>query len=194
MNDPSDELQQLIEETTTALGATDQTYIRLLKLFQTEGKLSIPSRVFNGQLVFFKYKPISESFISRNTYYDLYPMVLICDVTKEGFEGINLHYLHPQYRMFLFQQIMKRLPVLKAGEEWRNRLSVDYDKLNSHRSMKFFRACYRRYLWKGMKRRPTILPYEMWEQLVEAETSRFVGARPVTVYRDSYHNVIRRGR
>ena len=194
MNDVEDELRQLIEDTTTSLGATDQTYIRLLQLFQKEGKLSIPSRVFSGQLVFFKYKPISESFISRNTYYDLYPMVLICDVRKEGFEGINLHYLHPQYRMFLFEQIIRRIPVLKAGEEWRNRLAVDYDRLNGQRPMKFFRACYRRYLWKGMKRRPAILPYEMWEQLIESETSRFVGARPVTVYRDSYHQVIRRGR
>jgi hypothetical protein len=194
MSEPSEELQELIEDTTSALGATDQTYIQLLKLFQREGTLSLPSRVFTGQMVFFKYKPMSESFISRNTYYDSYPMVLICDTTKEGFEGINLHYLHPQYRTFLFEQIVKRMPVLKSGDEWRNRLLIDYDRLKSHRSMKFFRACYRRYLWKAMRRRPAILPYEMWEQLVAAETSRFVGAKPVTVYRDSYHKVIRRGR
>jgi hypothetical protein len=194
MTDPSEELQALIEETTTALGATDQTYIRLIRLFRDEGKLSIPSRVFSGQMVFFKYKPVSESFISRNTYYDLYPMVLICDVTREGFEGVNLHYLSPKYRTFLFEQITKRSPVLKAGDEWRNRLLIDYSRLKAQRSMKFFRACYRRYVWDGMKRRPVVLPYQLWDQLVAAETSRFVRARPVTVYRDSYHKVIRRGR
>lgn len=193
MKNTSQELQLLIEETTTALGATDQTYIQLLKLFQKEGKLSVPSRIFDGQMLFFKYKPISESFISRDTYYDMYPMVLVCGVTKEGFEGVNLHYLHPQYRIFLFEQIMKRIPVLRSGTEWRNRLNIDYDKLNAHRSMKFFKVCYRKYLWKGMKRRPAILPYEMWEQLMAAETSRFVGAKPVTVYRESYRKSIQRG-
>ena len=69
-----EELQTLIEETTSALGATDQTYIRFLKLLQTEGKLSVPNRVMQGQLLFFKYQPISESFIASNKYYDKYQL------------------------------------------------------------------------------------------------------------------------
>ncbi len=194
MSDLSQELQVLLEETTAALGATDQTYIQFLKLMQDNGRLSIPSRLFQGQMIFFKYDPVSQSFISRNTYYDRFPLVLITDVYRGGFEGINLHFIHPDYRKFLFDTIMRDLPVVKASVEWRNRVLVDYDRLKARRQFKFFRPCYRRYSWKGMMRRPVIVPFDLWEQMVEGNTFRFVNAKPVTVYRDSKEQVIKRGR
>ena len=194
MSDISQELQVLLEETTAALGATDQTYIQFLKLMQDNSRLSIPSRLFQGQMIFFKYDPVSQSFISRNTYYDRFPLVLITDVYRGGFEGINLHFIHPDYRKFLFDTIMRDLPVVKASVEWRNRVLVDYDRLKSRRQFKFFRPCYRRYSWKGMMRRPVIVPFDLWEQMVEGNTFRFVNAKPVTVYRDSKEQVIKRGR
>ena len=194
MSDISQELQVLLEETTAALGATDQTYIQFLKLMQDNSRLSIPSRLFQGQMIFFKYDPVSQSFISRNTYYDRFPLVLITDVYRGGFEGINLHFIHPDYRKFLFDTIMRDLPVVKASVEWRNRVLVDYDRLKARRQFNFFRPCYRRYSWKGMMRRPVIVPFDLWEQMVEGNTFRFVNAKPVTVYRDSKEQVIKRGR
>ena len=194
MSDLSQELQVLLEETTAALGATDQTYIQFLKLMQDNSRLSIPSRLFQGQMIFFKYDPVSQSFISRNTYYDRFPLVLITDVYRGGFEGINLHFIHPDYRKFLFDTIMRYLPVVKASVEWRNRVLVDYDRLKARRQFKFFRPCYRRYSWKGMMRRPVIVPFDLWEQMVEGNTFRFVNAKPVTVHRDSKEQVIKRGR
>ena len=194
MSDISQELQVLLEETTAALGATDQTYIQFLKLMQDNSRLSISSRLFQGQMIFFKYDPVSQSFISRNTYYDRFPLVLFTDVYRGGFEGINLHFIHPDYRKFLFDTIMRDLPVVKASVEWRNRVLVDYDRLKARRQFKFFRPCYRRYSWKGMMRRPVIVPFDLWEQMVEGNTFRFVNAKPVTVYRDSKEQVIKRGR
>ena len=194
MSDISQELQVLLEETTAALGATDQTYIQFLKLMQDNSRLSIPSRLFQGQMIFFKYDPVSQSFISRNTYYDRFPLVLITDVYRGGFEGINLHFIHPDYRKFPFDTIMRDLPVVKASVEWRNRVLVDYDRLKARRQFNFFRPCYRRYSWKGMMRRPVIVPFDLWEQMVEGNTFRFVNAKPVTVYRDSKEQVIKRGR
>lgn len=179
------DLAALIEETTSMLGGTDQTYIQFVKMLQRAGQLSIPSRLMDGQMVFFKYEPMSESFISRDTYYDKFPLVLITDVYRGGFEGVNLHFVQPDLRKFLFDAIMRGLPTVKANDEWRTRLQVDYDRLNARRQFRFFKQCYRRYSWKGMKRRPVIVPFQLWEQMVEANISRFSGARPVTVYRDT---------
>lgn len=188
------DLSALIEETTTVLGATDQTYVQFVKMLQRAGQLSIPSRLMDGQMVFFKYQPTSESFILRDTYYDKFPLVLITDVYRGGFEGVNLHFVQPDFRKFLFDAIMRGLPTVKANDEWRTRLRVDYDRLNARRQFKFFKPCYRRYSWKGMKRRPVVVPFQLWEQMVESNTSRFSGARPVTVYRDTKTQAIRGGR
>ena len=187
------ELQQLLEETTIALGGTDQTYVQFLTMLSEQDQLLIPNRLMPGLLVFFKYKPISESFIAKDTYYDSYPLVMITDVYKGGFEGINLHFLSPQYRNALFDTIMRGLPTIKANEEWKTRLKIDYDRLDSRRIFKYYRPCYRKYLWKGMKKRPVIVPFHLWEDMVNGNTQKFVGARPVTVYRDSRNAVIRRG-
>jgi hypothetical protein len=187
------ELEELLEETTIALGGTDQTYVQFLRMLSKQDQLLIPNRLMPGLLVFFKYKPISESFIAKDTYYDSYPLVMITDVYKGGFEGINLHFLSPQYRNALFDTIMRGLPTIKANEEWKTRLRIDYDRLDARKIFKYYRPCYRKYLWKGMKKRPVIVPFHLWEDMVNGNTQKFVGARPVTVYRDSRNAVIRRG-
>lgn len=188
------DLQELLNETTSMLGGTDQTYIQFLKMLNKAGKLSIPSRLFQGQMVFFKYSPVSESFLARDTYYDRYPLVLITEVYRGGFEGVNVHFLDPVHRRFLFDAIMRGLPTIKASETWRTRLIVDYDRLDARRQFKFFRPCYRRYLWKGMRRRPVVVPFELWEEMVMSNSSRMDQARPVTVYRNTYRQVVKRGR
>ena len=47
-----EDLQTLIEETTAAIGGTDQTYIQFVKLMQQAGQLSMPNRLMMGQMVF----------------------------------------------------------------------------------------------------------------------------------------------
>lgn len=186
-----EELALLLEETTSVIGATDATYIRFLKMAQGAGKLSVPTRLFVGQMVFFKYKPRSESIISTNTYYDKYPLVLVTDVYRGGFSGVNVHYLDPIRRTMLFDVIMRDLPTIKMGEEWRTRLRVNYDRLVARRQFKFFKPCFKRYSWKGMKRRPIVVPFELWEDMVASNTMKFEKAKPITVFRDSYKAAIK---
>lgn len=188
------ELALLLEETTAVLGGTDQTYIRFLQMVNAAGKFSMPNRLFQGQLVFFKYKPQSEAFIKSNKYYDKYPLVLVTEVYRGGFEGVNVHYLDPVHRLAMFDVIMRKLPTISASEEWRTRLRVDYDRLKARRQFKFFKPCYKKYLWSGMKRRPVVVPYGIWEEMMGANISRFEKARPATVFRNSYKSVIKQQR
>lgn len=188
------ELTLLLEETTAVLGGTDQTYIRFLQLVNAAGKFSMPNRLFQGQLVFFKYAPQSEAFIKSNKYYDKYPLVLVTEVYRGGFEGVNVHYLDPVHRSAMFDVIMRKLPTISASEQWRTRLRIDYDRLKARRQFKFFKPCYKKYLWSGMKRRPVVVPYEIWEEMMGANISRFEKARPITVFRNSYKSVIKQQR
>jgi hypothetical protein len=185
------DLQSLIEETTAAIGGTEQTYIGFVRLMQKAQQLSIPNRLMPGQMVFFKYRPISESFISRNTYYDRFPLVLITDVYRGGFDGVNVHFVDEVNRKFLFDSIMRELPTIKAAEEWRTRLMVNYDRLAAKRKFIYFKPCYRKYKWKGMERRPAIVPFELWEDMVASNTSRFITAKQTTVYTESRRKVLK---
>lgn len=193
-----DELKQavqiLLQETTVALGGTEQTYVRFLQAVNSAGKLSTPIRLFQGQLVFFKYKPQSTPYVMGNKYYDKYPLVLITDVYRGGFEGVNVHYLDPIRRSMLFDVLMRQLPLIRASEEWRNRLRVNYDRLNARRQLKFFKPCYKKYLWKGIKRRPVVVPFELWEDMINSNTMKFEKAKPVKIFRESYTEAIKQKR
>jgi len=187
------ELEILLEETTTALGSTDQTYVHLLHMLNKASKLSIPSRLYQGQLVFFKYKPQSKQYVNGNKYYDKYPLVMVTETRKGGFYGLNLHFLQPNLRRFLFEAIVDDLPTIKATEEWRTRVKINYDRLVARRQFRFFEPCYRQYNWKSMRRRPVVIPFEIWEEMVMSNTGRIERAKPITVYRESYNQVIRKG-
>lgn len=187
------ELELILQETTTILGGTDATYISFLQLLNKSQKLMLTKRIFPGQLVFFKYKPISKKYEKRDTYtyYDRFPLVMVTETTRDWFSGVNLHFIDPDHRKFLFDAIMRDIPVIKSGLEWRNRLRVNYDRLEARRVYKFFKPCYRTYSWKGMKRLPVVVPFNLWEEMVMSETMRFIEKRQHTVYRDSYMKAIR---
>lgn len=189
--DLKNELQELLDETTIALGGTDQTYIQFLQLVARAGKFSMPNRLFQGQMIFFKYKPTGILYENSNTYYDQYPLVLVTEAYRGGFEGVNIHHIEPDFRKFLFDAIMRSLPIINASEQWRNRLKVDYDRLNARRIFRFFKPCYRRYTWKGMKKRPVLVPFELWEDMVLSDTMKFINARPVKVYRENRKRIMR---
>ena len=84
-----------------------------------------------GGLYFFFYQPIGKI---KLPYYDTFPLVLVTGIHRDGFTGLNFHYLPPTYRIaylkkqsvalarpmikkYLVKQIRSRvLPV--QPEEW----------------------------------------------------------------------------
>lgn len=189
--DKSQELQELLQETVSALGGTNNTYTELLKFLSEEDKLSIPSRVLPGQLLFFKYEPTGENYARGNKYYDVFPLLLVTEVHRGGFEGINIHFLDDVRREFLFTNLLEDLQTIKSEKEWKTRLSVNYRKLKGGKKFSFFAPCYREYVWKGMRKRPIVVPFEYWNMMAKMNLGFFVNARRPTVYRNS-RKIIRR--
>jgi hypothetical protein len=186
------EIRKILEETLSSLGGSDRTYTELIKALTKDKTLKFASRPLPGQMLFFKYEPVDEGFLNKvNTYYDVFPLILLTDVTRHGFEGINLHYLDTEKRKFLFESITDSYPILKSTDQISNRVSVDYRSLKSRRRMRFFKPCYRKYRWEGMKRRPILVPFPYWKPFVEADTGFFIGKRKPSVYRDSNTKIAR---
>jgi len=185
------ELQKIIDETTSVIGSTNQTYIKFLQLMNKTNRLMMPNRLIPGVFVIFKYMPTNESFISSNTYYDTFPLVLVTKSYKQGFAGINIHFLDLEYREFLFQNLIKYLPQIRVSEDWKTRLLVSYDHLDARSNFRFFKTCYRKYLWKGIKKRPIVVPFDLWEDMMKSNTMNFKNAKPTTVFRKSRKAITR---
>ena len=187
----SAELKELLSETVAGLGGTDQSYIKLLHYLADENELHMPSRFLPGQMVFFKYKPQDQRFLSSNAAYDVFPLVIITEVHRDGFEGINLHFIAQKWRKQLFNAIEKSLPVRHSGDESLTRLGATYRRIRGPKKFKFFKPCYRRYVREGFRKKPIQIPSQFWDVLVDIDLALFVKGRKMGVRRMSYNSAIK---
>lgn len=187
----ADELQTLLEETITSLGGNNQSYIELLKYLSKIGELRVPNVYLPGQMVFFKYKPQDERFVFSGSAYDKFPLVIITDVHRDGFEGINIHFLSRRWRKELFTAIENFLPKRISGDPSLTRLGTTYARLNGSRKFKFFRPCYRRYVKSGFRKRPIMIPSQFWNVMVDLDLAFFVKGNKQYVRRTTYNSAIR---
>jgi len=184
------ELKSLLEETVAGLGGTDLSYTQLLHYLSNNNELQMPSRFLPGQMVFFKYKPQTDRFLGSNSAYDVFPLVVITEVYKDGFEGINLHFISRRWRRELFNAIEQFLPVRRMGDPSLTRLGATYRRIKGPKKFKFFKPCYRRYVRGGFRRRPILIPSEFWDVLVDVDLALFVKGRKMGVRRMSYNSAI----
>lgn len=187
----ADELKSLLEETITGLGGTNQSYIQLLKYLSQEGVLHTPNVFMPGQMVFFKYKPQDKKFLGSDSAYDIFPLCIITAVHRDGFEGINIHFLSQKWRRQLFDAMERFLPKRRAGDPSLTRLGTTYARLDNPRKFKFFRPCYRRYVKSGFRKRPILIPSEFWNVLVDVDLALFAKGRKQQIRRMTYNSAIR---
>lgn len=187
----ADELESILEKTIVSLGGTNQSYNELLKYLSQQRVLRVPNVFLPGQMVFFKYKPQDTRFVFSGSPYDLFPLVIITDVHRDGFEGINIHFLSKRWRKELFEAIEQSLPKRISGDPSLTRLGATYARLDGARKFKFFRPCYRRYVKGGFRKRPILIPSEFWNVMVDLDLALFVNGNKQYVRRKSYNSAIR---
>ena len=81
------------------------------KLVSNEGEISslrkvtdglkTVSRLKPGMMVTYKYFP---KHFDTLPYYDTHPLVIVTNITRDGWTGINIHYMHPRQRALLLFQ------------------------------------------------------------------------------------------
>lgn len=182
-------LKTLLEDSTSRFGATNNTYQQILNFFQDQNTLFMPARPLIGQMIFFKYTPIGTEYI-RDKYYDIFPLVIVTEVRKNGFEGINLHYLQTDMRETLLNALLAELPTVRGRPKYRNRLGISYNLIAPLSTTKFFRPCYKRYLWSQMDRKPVVIPFDLWNTMINSNTFKFKNERPHRVFIESRQKAI----
>lgn len=116
-------------------------------------------------------------------YWDRVPLVFPFKFERDGFVGINLHYLPPKLRARLMDGLYEHVTNTRYDDTTRIRL--DYQLLNNVSNLRYFKPCVKRYLYSHVRSPFTyILPTE-WDIRISLPLARFAKRTANRVYADS---------
>lgn len=138
------------------------------------------SKQIAGNMYMYFYDPKHKKTLP---YYDRFPLTIMLQPVKGGFQGLNLHYLQPDIRAKFLDELMKLAPS-KVGNN--SRLTkLRYDLLQSTRKYKEFRPCFKTYLTSQVASRMVRVPMTEWEIAVFLPTEQFKKSGKQNVWKDS---------
>lgn len=147
---------------------------------------SISTRTI-GHLFLFEYDAKTKQ---KLPYWDRYPIVFPFGFDKDGFIGLNMHYLPPQLRARLMDAFYNITNNKKLDES--TRLRLNYGLLKSSSQMKWFKPCVKKYLYSNMKTRLINIPANEWEIALFLPLQRFQKASTSKVWADSQRIINKR--
>jgi hypothetical protein len=133
-----------------------------------------------GKMYFYFYDPKTKDTIP---YYDRFPLVIPIESYKDGFLGLNLHYIHPKQRLILLDKLSETATNDKFDSKTKLRVSYSYLAGAS----RAFEAtpCIKRYLYSHIQSRFLEISADEWDIAAMLPVETFVGATTSKVYADS---------
>ena len=133
-----------------------------------------------GKMYFYFYDPKTKDTLP---YYDRFPLVIPIESYRDGFLGLNLHYIHPKQRLILLDKLSETATNDKFDSK--TKLRVNYSYLAS--ASKAFEAtpCIKRYLFTHIQSRFLEISADEWDIAALLPVESFVGATTSKVYADS---------
>jgi hypothetical protein len=133
-----------------------------------------------GKMYFYFYDPKTKDTLP---YYDRFPLVIPIESYKDGFLGLNLHYIHPKQRLILLDKLSETATNDKFDSK--TKLRVSYSYLAS--ASRAFEAtpCIKRYLFSHIQSRFLEISADEWDIAAMLPVETFVGATTSKVYADS---------
>lgn len=132
---------------------------------------------------------------SKLKYYDFFPMSIVLEQYKNGFLGLNLHYLPLMMRFGLMNQLWNFISSPTGELDEDTRFALRYSMLKSISGKKYYRPCIKRYLYSHMKTPMYHIPSDKWLFAMVLPSSKFFDKQGSvilnrTVYIDSRNSVI----
>ena len=116
-------------------------------------------------------------------YYDAFPLTIMVEPVPGGFYGLNLHYLPLPLRARLFDQLIDLTNNKKYDET--TRFKLRYDLLKSATKLKFFKPCFKHYLYSQIEGRVATVEAPEWEMALFLPTEQFRKSTKNAVWKDS---------
>ena len=133
-----------------------------------------------GKMYFYFYDPKTKDTMP---YYDRFPLVIPIERYKDGFLGLNLHYIHPKHRMVLLDKLSDTTSNDTYDEK--TKFKINYRYLSA--ASRIFEAtpCIKRYLFTQIESRFLEITADEWDIAAMLPVESFVGASTSKVYADS---------
>lgn len=155
--------QQSLEWYRKKLGDEVEGEYDPLQTYETRRRAALR---FPGQLITFKYDPKTKDSLN---YYDVYPLVLTLAVDSTGFLGMNFHYLRPIDRAIFMGALYK----YQGIKNFQRVIKIRYEQLLNSETLRFYRPCIKRYLYKQMSPNMAIISPHLWDLALFLPTEHF---------------------
>lgn len=131
-----------------------------------------------GQMYMYRYDP---KWKQKLPFWDVFPLTIPIHYYRNGFLGLNLHYVPPRAR----KELLDALTNYAIGENYRRRFRISYLILRSSIRNSLIAPCVKRYLYSHVRTRFQLVHHTEWHYAVRLPTRmlQFRGATPQTVWR-----------
>jgi hypothetical protein len=143
--------------------------IQMLGMHQSQ----LTTTIIPGQMFSFVYDPKHKKTLP---FYDKFPLLLPFNKDREGFIGLNLHYLKPSQRIGLLNNLMDVAKNDKYGNPKKLELSWNY--LTRVSKMNEAAICVKRYLNGHVKSRFMRIEPEHWVEACMLPTENWAKGKP----------------
>ena len=133
-----------------------------------------------GRMYFFYYDPKMKETLP---YYDRFPLVIPIEQYRDGFLGLNLHYIHPKQRILLLDELSEFANNSKYDASTKLRLS--YDLLRRTGAAYQATPCIKRYLFAHVESRFLEITADEWDIAALLPLENFQKASASKVYSES---------
>ena len=126
-----------------------------------------------GQMYLFQYDAKWKDILP---YWDMWPLIFPFDYAKNGFYGINLHYLAPNARVDLMLRLIKAQGGSGQLGNDNYKLKLSYDIITKYPPAK---PCIKRYLFSQVRGKGLYgIGGEDWSYAAALPLQKFVGKQP----------------
>ena len=146
-----------------------------------------------GHMYLYEYDPKHKLTLP---YYDRYPLIFPLKTTSvsagnasigQGFFGLNMHYLPPVWRARLMDALWEMTSDKRMDQN--TRLRISYQILSKAAGFRFFRPCFKMYLFGHMRSPFMHVEPREWDVALMLPLARFQKQSPSRVFHDSWRSV-----
>jgi len=126
----------------------------------------VAGTILLGRMYSYKYFALPEEPL-----FDLFPIVLVTDVSSKWFEGLNLHYLDIERRRELYPLLNKFIKQRDGGNYF---VANQFKQILYTKTFRLAQVCLRRYRKSNIRGRIFRIKDEIWESILYEDRERFL--------------------
>lgn len=136
-------------------------------------------RIIPGHIYMYVYDPITEGL----PVFDRFPLTFVFNVTKDGWTGLNFHYLPVKFRVIMLDRMMSNLSNTKYDET--TRIKLNWQLLSNVSKYPMAQPAVKRYLKSQVKSRVIQVPVDDAKIAIMLPVEHFSGASKQSVWAQS---------